>query len=255
MRLAKRSTYVTFIISVISLTGIILLRNQNQLIYDIALALFGSSVLAFIIAILEYAVEKKTSLFKFYKIAYNISNSLSYIVYYRVEGQIKDIVERVQENYPDMLISDFNFFQNDEHFSSCVNSYISISEIEIDELKNSYGNLDFLFSNSFFRKWIEKNIYSDLIQVVDSIKQKASSFQFLMSSKNAIYCLKPILELNDRMFSEEYDETGNVIVYNRVYYEISENVERLRCKIQKQKYEQTKYHHIVFMQITKHIEI
>lgn len=255
MRLAKRSSYVTLFFTVLSFWGIVFFRDSNLFMYDISLALFGSSLLAFIIAFLEYFSQKKEKLSCFYHSAYTLSEELAKLFYYHIDGKRKEVIERVEENYPDILITDCQFLQDDKELSRCIDSYIAFLSHNFDEFRNNYADIDFMLDFKFFKKWIDKNVYSSLIDILELIKTLGICFQFYSSSGHTYHCLKSILVLNNCVFKTEYGANSNIMVYNEKYTDISENIERMRCKIYGQKFKPKQDKHIVFLQVTHNIEI
>lgn len=250
MRLAKRSSYVRLFFTVLSFWGIVFFRDSNLFMYDIALALFGSSLLAFIIAFLEYFSQRKEKLSCFYNSAHDLSEELAKLFYYHIDGKRKEVIERVKENYPDILITDCQFLQDDKELSCCIDSYIAFLSHNFDEFRNNYADIDFMLDLKF-----KKNGYSILIDILELIKTHGFCFQYYSSSGHTYQCLKSILVLNNCIFKTEHGANSSIRVYNEKYTEISENIERMRCKIYGQKFNPKRDKRIVFLQVTHNIEI
>ncbi|MBP1905082.1 hypothetical protein J2Z32_001707 [Paenibacillus turicensis] len=218
MRSPKWLTIITFVISATSLIGTILLHSKEQmlLIYNISLALFGSAVLGFIMSLTEYFAVKRKAMELFY------------------EEAIQAIILIGKANY---------YFDDDDSnkVEKLIDYYIELHNKNWTNLKNAYGNLDFIFSNRSLRKWTYESIYIPIIHFKKSIGVPAWHFQLYKSGEGNIAVCKTLLqEMNKNWFvaKEIKDENSHTItVYRKHYNDLSNAVEHFRCKIYGQFFE------------------
>lgn len=210
--------YITVIISAVSLIGTILFHNKEQmlLIYNILLALFGSAVLGFIMSLTEYFAVKRKAMELFY------------------EEAINAIIVIGKANY---------YFDDDDSnkVEKLIDCYVELDNKNWNNLKNAYGNLDFIFVNRSLRKWTYESVYSPIMDFKKSIRVPAWHFQMYKSGEGNIAVCKTLLqEMNSNGFvaKENKDENSHTItVYRKHYNDLSNAVEHFRCKIYGQIFE------------------
>ncbi|MBS5115447.1 MAG: hypothetical protein KHY88_07110 [Erysipelotrichaceae bacterium] len=98
MKSKKRLTYITLIVSVLSLiVAFCVGKKANSIYYDIALAFLGSAALGFIMSITEYYVEKRKSMEEFWIQATKLLKELSTIKYLDIDAPIDLIINCLNE--------------------------------------------------------------------------------------------------------------------------------------------------------------
>lgn len=98
MKSKKRLTYITLIVSVLSLiVAFCVGKKANSIYYDIALAFLGSAALGFIMSITEYYVEKRKSMEEFWIQATKLLKELSTIEYLDIDAPIDLIINCLNE--------------------------------------------------------------------------------------------------------------------------------------------------------------
>ncbi|MEF2782139.1 MAG: hypothetical protein U0N20_03495 [Clostridium sp.] len=279
MKAKKWLTIITFVVSILSLVlAFIIGKSANCIFYDIAMALFGSAVLGFIMSATEYFVERRKAMEEFWIQAINILNELRKIKYLDIdtpeelvldclkEEQINKLKERFSENNDiqhiakDSLISlleenitissptnadlDSILEEYIQNIDKCMDSYRQVSTIEKGLLDNAYGNLEFIFGNRKIRQNAYDKIYDKIRKILYDIKSEAFHFNLLKEGKgNYVICALKIYELNSKYFkvtNKNIHGYKNTLVYQHVFDEIEESLEKFRCKIYRTKYEKVK---------------
>ena len=126
-----------------------------------------------------------------------------------------------------------------EHYSSTfmkyMDMYIVASKIDLEDLSNAYGNLDFLFGNNGIRLFAFESIYSKLQEYRNKIASEVFHFNMVKDGNgNFAVCCKKVMELNDFFFTTETTESDGVertIVYQRKFDDVSDRIEEFRSKI------------------------
>ena len=120
-------------------------------------------------------------------------------------------------------------------FMKYMDMYIVASKIDLEDLSNAYGNLDFLFGNKKIRLAAFESIYSKLQEYRNKIKLEVFHFNMLNDGKgNFAVCCKKVLELNDFFFvSETIQNDGSewTTVYQKKFDDVSDRIEEFRSKI------------------------
>lgn len=279
MKAKKWLTIITFVVSILSLVlAFIIGKSANCIFYDIAMALFGSAVLGFIMSATEYFVERRKAMEEFWIQAINILNELRKIKYLDIdtpeelvldclkEEQINKLKERFSENNDiqhiakDSLISlleenitissptnadlDSILEEYIQNIDKCMDSYRQVSTIEKGLLDNAYGNLEFIFGNRKIRQNAYDKIYDKIRKILYDIKSEAFHFNLLKEGKgNYVICALKIYELNSKYFkvtNKNIHGYKNTLVYQHVFDEIEESLEKFRRKIYRTKYEKVK---------------
>lgn len=120
-------------------------------------------------------------------------------------------------------------------FMKYMDMYIAASKIDLEDLSNSYGNLDFLFGNKEIRLTAFKLIYSKLQEYRNKIKFEVFHFNMIKEGKGSFArCCEKVTELNDFFFETETTQFGDrerTIVYQRKFDDVSDRIEEFRSKI------------------------
>lgn len=129
---------------------------------------------------------------------------------------------------------------------TAMESYVEVSQVDIRPLENAYGELDFFFANRTLRKDIYEGIHTALRNYKHETAQKAYHFNLHLSKKsdNFAVLIGMVDELQKMYFSVDDQSDGNysVITIRRSFADsIDDKIEKLRCKIYKQKYHNTEH--------------
>lgn len=150
MKANKLAIILTAIFSVISLVIAAVLNNisnkQNDFIVNVLIGIFASGLVALIIAIINYASERRKVLEQF----------------------------SIQMN---KVINNYLQFRNDGDFDKSLHSVIDMAEFDYTVLDNLYGEIDFLFNNRKNRHYIYCNLYEPTKDMRKEISLYAKHFQ------------------------------------------------------------------------------
>lgn len=120
-------------------------------------------------------------------------------------------------------------------FMKYIDMYILASKIDLEDLSNAYGNLDFLFGNKKIRIPAFESVYTKLQEYRNKIVSEVYHFNMVKDGKgNFAVCCKKVVELNDFFFATETTESDGVeqtMVYQRKFDDISDRIEEFRSKI------------------------
>ena len=120
-------------------------------------------------------------------------------------------------------------------FMKYMEMYVAASKIDLEDLSNAYGNLDFLFGNNGIRLFAFESIYSKLQEYRNKIASEVFYFNMVKDGNgNFAVCCKKVMELNDFFFTTETTESDGVertIVYQRKFDDVSDRIEEFRSKI------------------------
>lgn len=153
MRSQKWITFITFFLTVASCVSAIVYRSrESSFIYDISLAVFGSSFLGFIMSLTEYFAVRRNTMEKFWEEAVSIVNQLEKMR--PVVCQIPEDVmvgcfrdEERRKNY-----ETFEIDNHSEHICSSKQAYLE--NITIPD--------DCRFSEDEKNKFVEEQYQADL---------------------------------------------------------------------------------------------
>lgn len=131
-----------------------------------------------------------------------------------------------------------------EVFFQCMDSYREASMVELENLDNAYGNLDFIMANKCIRQKAYELIYDKLRNIVYQFQAEVYHFNLLKNGKgNFSVCILKVFELNQEYFcSEEKKIQGytNTLIFQNVFNDIGASLEKFRCKIYRVKYVEPK---------------
>ena len=120
-------------------------------------------------------------------------------------------------------------------FMKHMDMYIIASKIDLEDLSNAYGNLDFLFGNRKIRLVAFELIYSKLQDYRNKIKSEVFHFNMIKDGKGSFgVCCKKVLELNDFFFATEINQNDNsewTTVYQKKFDDVSDKIEEFRSKV------------------------
>ena len=139
---------------------------------------------------------------------------------------------------------DSNMAGHKEVFLECMDSYREASMVELGNLDNAYGNLDFIIANKCIRQKAYEQIYDKLRKIVYQFQQEVYYFNQLKDGKgNFPVCILKVSELNQEYFlskEENFQEYTNILIFQNVFDDIDASLEKFRCKIYKIKYVEPK---------------
>ena len=140
-------------------------------------------------------------------------------------------------------------------FMKYMDMYIVASKIDLEDLSNAYGNLDFLFGIRTIRLAAVKSIYSQLQEYCNKINLEVYLFNMIKDEKGSFgVCCKKIMELNDFFFvTETTQDDGRewTVIYQRKLDDISDRMEEFRSKIYFKKDVTYQKKHPVFSQLRR----
>lgn len=120
-------------------------------------------------------------------------------------------------------------------FMKYMDMYIVASKIDLEDLSNAYGNLDFLFGNRKIRLAAFESIYSKLQDYRNKIKLEVFHFNMIKDGKGSFaVCCKKIMELNDLFFVTEITQDNGrelTTIHQKNLDDISDRMEEFRSKI------------------------
>lgn len=218
MRAKKWLTIITCGCTLNSLiTAFLIGKDANCIAYDIAMAVFGSALLGFIMSLIEYIVERRNAMECFWQEARTVLLNLRKVKYINIDAPLDLIHDCFQEEWDnefsrmldltakddakDALISWFeenipiSWSEDDDinaelekmyegqmqkyrdEYMKCIDSYIEASKIDLGKLGNAYGNLDFIFGN----KQVRTKVYSDIYEKIRNIRNQMLSESYHFS--------------------------------------------------------------------------
>ena len=152
--------------------------------------------------------------------------------------------ENTDDNKELTQLYDLNMAGYKEVFLQCMDSYREASMVELGNLDNAYGNLDFIIANKCIRQKAYEQIYDKLRKIVYQFRNEVYHFNLLKDGNgNFPVCILKVSELNQKYFlSKEENLQGytNVSIFQNVFDDIDASLEKFRCKIYKSKYVESK---------------
>lgn len=263
--------------------------HNIQLAYDIALAIFGGAILGAIMSLIEYYAAKRQSMEVFYLEALKAVADLNKAKYLftdepinlvvnciaeewsnkwsksagkplKQESKIK-LIEYYKQGIPVELIDSPEFIKCAENWYSsrmeayynelekCMDSYIQIANIQLGDLDNAYGSLDFIIANKTLRKMAYEQVYAPIKELRKSALRQAYHFQLYKTGEgNISHCTAFLLKLNEEWFSKKEinnEDVHSITIYLKCSDILTDEIEKFRCKIYKQKYEAEEHHPIM----------
>ena len=152
--------------------------------------------------------------------------------------------ENIDNNKELTQLYDSNMAGYKEVFLQCMDSYREASMVELGNLDNAYGNLDFIIANKCIRQKAYEQIYDKLRKIVYQFQNEAYHFNLLKNgSGNFSVCILKVSELNQEYFlSKEENLQGytNVSIFQNVFDDIEDSLEKFRCRTYRIKYVEPK---------------
>ena len=200
MRVNKISVYITAPITILSLAAAIVLHNLDfEFATNILIGIFASGLLAFILAIIGYFVERRKVLERFY-------------------------------TYVQKSASNFNRFENNGDLEQSISSILFMNQIDYVELDNAYGDIAFLFFNKKNKSYIYDRLYHPITTARNLIAEKCFHFR---EYRNAIEGNKRVMHILVQDVAEVLLSTttkkgftgmGMSMVMNFTYNKLAENL-------------------------------
>ena len=152
--------------------------------------------------------------------------------------------ENTDDNKELTHLYDSNMAGYKEVFLQCMDSYREASMVELGNLDNAYGNLDFIIANKCIRQKAYEQIYDKLRKIVYQFRNEVYHFNLLKDGNgNFPVCILKVSELNQKYFlSKEENLQGytNVSIFQNVFDDIDASLENFRCKIYRIEYVEPK---------------
>lgn len=285
MKTRAITVYVTSVLSIssliLALSFSIFVCDYNNIGKSVGFAIFGSSLVALIISLVEYHVAKKITLEDFFLEYVTFLNKIgtlqfmlitnderAYSQYLTNERMIWKFDESNKKEFISAIKKDFvknkpwvekfsyietmEYFQNnaskfDDKLRKVLESYVDFSELSLDNLGRIYGSIFYLFKNKAKKQMIYDSLYFPALELKRTIKKEASHFaDYIQGDGQNTYAM--VCKLED-LFKNIFkiDKSGNVTkVYARAFNQLSEKLEKFRCEIYGAKYEERKYDPIYF---------
>lgn len=131
-----------------------------------------------------------------------------------------------------------------EIFLQCMNSYREASTVELGNLDNAYGNLDFIIANRYIRKKAYELIYDKLRKIVYQFQLEVYHFNLFKNGHgNFPVCILKVFELNQEYFlqkEEKFQDYINIFIFRNVFDDIEVSLEKFRCRTYRIKYVEPK---------------
>lgn len=164
-----------------------------------------------------------------------------------------DLISWFEENIPMSFSSDDDIDEAlNTYYKSSMESYrldvkkvidscIAVANIDLDELVNAYGNLDFFFNRKIRNKLAYSKIYDKIKEYRNLVLAEKHHFQLLNEGKgNFAICAKKAMDICGKVFEEKEistDTFNSKVVYQTVFDDIDDALEVFRCKIYYKKQE------------------
>ena len=213
MRYPKWLVLITLIVTISCLAMILVfsdIEKSTILLYDIPLAVFGSSLLGFIMSLIMYYSEKRKGLEQFYLVALEILNSF-------------------------YLLRPHDPTGSESELKKLLELYIKVSEIRIDNLRDAYGNLDFIVGNRKFRNNSCFSIYKTCSEIHKKLHCTCGYFKAFFEYPSMMeIAVDQLNEFGKEWFEKEREEDKEYIRYNvfcKYCDELDNSLELLRSKI------------------------
>lgn len=244
MKAKKWLTIITGLISAASLTiALIIGKGSPCILYDIALAIFGSALLGLIMSLTEYFVERRKAMEQFWNEARKVVQQFRNIRYINVDvphelilacfreergnswskalgspesdAAKSKLISWLEENVvmswteEDYIASELERIFEDRmaffrrEYQRAIDSYVAASAVDVGVLGNSYGNLDF-FWNKHIRNKSYSEIYNKLRDFHKVLLSEAYHFNLLTDgSGNFAVCADKAYHICQTVFSDE----------------------------------------------------
>jgi len=119
---------------------------------NIAVGILSSGVLALIISVVGYNVERRRTLEEFYTQACKAVRNLG-------------------------------LYQHDENEEQIMRTIVKMADYDYSALNTSYANIDFIWNSKKLRHRIYNNVYLEIVTIKNEIAQKVVHFQWHLTGK------------------------------------------------------------------------
>lgn len=252
MRAKRWVTLVTFSLTLVSIVLIIKFKNfECNVEYDIAMAIFGSSILGCIMSFVEYFSERKRAMEEFYQEAIRILAKFRKAkplqltepeelirncifekmknddyVSLKMDDEVQytekvKYLEWLKKYKPEIFIGvgadeektyQTKIEEAETMIKDCIYNYSQLAHISFAKLDSAYGNLDFLVANHTIRVKAYNEIFDKMRSIRNEIFLANTHFELWKHGKgNFIFCTDKVIEINKKLFIEEKSEEENVV--------------------------------------------
>lgn len=147
LKLHKCNVTIMFFLCLMTIAIAFILHNHDVVFWaNIFIGITSSSVLALIISLISYHIEKRRALEEFFV---NALKAVSNIKQY--------------EKSRDPLVT--------------MDLILKMNDFDYSALDIAYGNIDFMFANNTYRKYIYEMIYSKILDIKNLIREKSFHFR------------------------------------------------------------------------------
>lgn len=257
MRANKNAIIVTSVITAVCLINCIALCKDNNLIYDLSLACFGSALLGIVVATTAYMAERRDAMEQF---ADEVSKAIVVIANIPVveisnlvvgalkeenswfennaenRDKLKEFIEfrlPVNENTPANQIKEWidNAYQSEleearKRLRKGITAYIAIGEYDLSGLNTAFGRLEFLFGNDTIRKQAYHSLYDKIRVFKRSCLDQCRIFKpYLSGHGNEMVCLDKLISLQNQIF-----DNNDGVYYAKMRDELIHSLETFRSQ-------------------------
>lgn len=246
MRAKKMLTYITGGCALISaVLAFVIGKPSNCIWYDYSMAIFGSALLGLIMSITEYFVERRRAMETFLRASRKVLSKLRKIEYFKTDTSIDNILDCfVNEQFNEYEMKKYR-----REFNEAIESCRAIADIDLGELSDAYGNLDFFFNGKIRGDLAYSKIYNRLSEYVEWVYRENFHFQLLKDGGgNFAVCAKKAVNICNALFEvREYAEDGGVIkrVFRQVVDDIADALDVFWCKTYYKTQEKPLEHNLV----------
>ena len=201
-------------------------KNSNSIVYDISMAIFGSALLGFIMSLIEYFSERKNTMENFWDLARRALNQLKKIEYieYRIPNNITESEK----------ISWINSIEGNKA-KKCIDSMIVAGDMDLSDLSNAYGNLDFLFNNNSLRTFSYNRIYKEIMDTRNLLAEHVFHFKLYKNGEgNFFVCVDKASNIYESIYEKRINNNPGIesySIYQTKFDDIADALEDFRCSI------------------------
>ena len=279
------TVYVTMLLTIISLAIAIVFSiipcDYKEIIKNIGFAVFGSSLVALIISLVEYFTTKRITLEDFFLEYVSFINKVAVLPYllltpdeiayskyltnenmfWKFDAQSKReflLAMKIDFEKKNTWLKNLSYEETEEYFSKnaqnfdkklrkILESYISFSRISLDNLGRVYGSIFYMFRNKSKVQSIYDSLYSPALVLKRTISKEAAHFaNYIEGDGQNTYVMVDKLDDLLNIFFEKVVKGNKTTVYAKKYNELSDELEKFRCKIYGSKYQKIKHDPIYF---------
>lgn len=242
------------------------------IVSNVSYGVFGSSLVSFIIVLIEYITQLKRTEENFY-VEYNefLSNliNIKYLCIkkeeialskyltnkkmfwkYDSEGKETFINEFINDLYKnDTFLKNYSSVDLEKFIDNKANDFetrlletiklfVKFSEINLLNLDRHFADLFYLFNNKKQRLKIYDTLYLPAHEIKQAILRRACHFRDYIDGKgqNTAVMTNMVDELNKEIFKEE-NKGNSVVVFAEKYDQLSDELLKFYCKMYKKEYQ------------------